>query len=80
MQTALISVKLQLESEQQTLAAVQGELATAQQQQAALQHTLQQERNQVEEQTRKVHSCLPHCTELHLLSIHHSLTHLPLSV
>ena len=55
MQTALSSIKVQLEAEHQTLAAVQDELSGAQQQQAALQHTLQQEQNHAEEQTRKVY-------------------------
>lgn len=55
MQGALRSIKVQLETEHQTLAAVQDELSSAQQQQAALQHTLQQKQNHAEEQTRKVY-------------------------
>ena len=66
MQTALSSIKVQLEAEHQTLAAVQDELSSAQQQQASLQHTLQQEQNHAEEQTRKVHlpSFLHHLLKL----------------
>lgn len=55
MQTGLSSIKLQLEAEHQTLAALQDELSSAQQQQTSLQHTLQQEQNHAEEETRKVH-------------------------
>ena len=56
MQTALNSMKVQLEAEHQTLAAVQDELSSAQQQQASLQHRVQQEQNHAEEQTsRQVH-------------------------
>ena len=55
MQTALSSIKIRLEAEHQTVAAVQDELTTAQQQQASLQHMLQQEQNNAEEQTRQVH-------------------------
>lgn len=55
MQAALRSIKVQLETEHQTLTAVQDELSSAQQHQAALRHTLQQEQNHAEEQTRKVY-------------------------
>ena len=55
MQATLRSIKVQLETEHQTLAAVQDELSCTQQQQAALQHKLQQEQNHAEEQTRKVY-------------------------
>ena len=67
MQTALSSIKVQLETEHQTLAAVQDELSHAQQQQASLQYTLQHEQNHAEEQTRKVH--IPSGLHHHLLKL-----------
>lgn len=71
MQNALNSVKVQLETEHQTLAAVQDELTGAQQQQGTLQQTLQEERSRAEELTRKVHSLHCLCTSRLLLLLTH---------